>query len=89
MIDPPEHLKSEFLELCYECFPLKQTIGDTSLGIADEMPKRFNELIKGSGWEFFEKQSRHWNKDLFNLERSMRIGTKRLIISVLGDILAS
>lgn len=89
LIDPPEHLRNEYLELCFECFPLKQTIGDTSLSIADEMPKRFNELIKGFGWDFFEKQSRRWNKDLFNLERTMRIGTKRLIVSVLGDILTT
>jgi len=66
-IDPPAHLKNEFLELCYECFPLKQTIGDTHVSICDEMPKRFNELIRGSGWYFFETQSSNWNKELFNI----------------------
>lgn len=85
-IDPPSHLKNEFLELCYECFPLKQTIGDTHTSICDEMPKRFNELIRGSGWYFFETQSSGWNKELFSVDKTVRVGTKRLIVSVLSDI---
>ena len=51
------------------------------------MPKRFNQLIKGCGWDFFESQCSNWNKFIFYHERSLRIGTKKLIISVLGDVI--
>jgi hypothetical protein len=61
-------------------------IGDSHMCISDEMPKRFNELIKGSGWYFFETQSANWHKELFSIEKTIRISTKRLIISVLSDI---
>lgn len=52
-IDPPETLKSEYLELCYECFHLKQMLMDEeekSINIAEWAATRFKELIDGHGW---------------------------------------
>lgn len=50
------------------------------------MPQRFNELIKGMGWEFFQAESGNWLKDIFAGEKSTRIGVKKLIVAVLIDI---
>jgi hypothetical protein len=49
-IDPPKSLRVEYLDLCFECFHLKQNIEGSDLSIADWMAKRFRELIVGSGW---------------------------------------
>lgn len=40
-IDPPKSLKTEFLELCYECFHFKQHIDSSEMSLSDWMAKRF------------------------------------------------
>ena len=52
-IDPPENLKKEYLELCYECFHLKQQLVDeehSSINLSEWAAKRFKEIIGGHGW---------------------------------------
>ena len=91
-IDPPENLKSEYLELCYECFHLKQMLVDEeekSINIAEWAATRFRELIDGHGWEFLKNFGQNWDADILSIEKSTRSVIKSLLDCVVSDIIKS
>ena len=85
-IDPPASLKTEYLELCYECFHFKQQIENSEVVISDWMAKRFKELITGLGWQFLPAIS-SWQKEIFSQDKANKASMRNLLISVVTDII--
>jgi hypothetical protein len=93
-IQPPDELTTEYLELCYECFHLKQVVGESneegsSLSLSEWAAKRFKEIVKGHGWEFLKNFGKNWESDILSIEKSTRIGIKNLLECVITDIIQS
>ena len=91
-IDPPENLKNEYLELCYECFHLRQQLVDEEQGtinLSEWAAKRFKEIIGGHGWEFLKNFGKNWESDILSIERSTRTVIKSLLECVVSDIMKS
>lgn len=87
-IDPPESLSTEYLELCYECFPLRTLVDEQEgTSLSEWATKRFKQIIGGHGWEFLKSFGQNWESDILSIERSTRIGMKNLLQCVISDII--
>ena len=76
------------MELCYECFHLKQIIDEEeSVSLSEWAAKRFREIISGHGWEFLKNFGQSWESDIIAIEKSTRIGMKNLLECVISDII--
>lgn len=51
------NLKAYLLELSSETYSSSQPIVNGSILLSEVMPKRFNQLIEGGGWEFYLEKS--------------------------------